>query len=79
MRFEPEVALVSGRDGLDSIRYLITSAPGYLKPKGYLVMEHGYDQGQAVRDLLKQHGYTEIRTDKDLSGLERVTSAQWVE
>jgi len=79
VRFEPLVALASGKDGLDSIRYLITDAPDYLKPDGYLVMEHGYDQGEAVRDLLSQRGYTAIQTDKDFGGLDRITLAQWIE
>jgi release factor glutamine methyltransferase len=78
VRFEPPSALSSGSDGLDCIRYLVTESPHYLKPSGYLVLEHGYDQGKAVRDLLDRRGYTEIKTDKDLSGQDRISSAQWV-
>ena len=78
VRFEPSSALSSGSEGLDCIRYLINDVPHYLKSSGYLVLEHGYDQGEAVRDLLDQRGYTEIKTDKDLGGQDRITSAQWI-
>ena len=77
VRFEPLVALASGGDGLDCIRYLIADAPQYLKPAGQLVMEHGYAQASAVRDLLQQRGYQDIVTRKDLAGHARMTSAKW--
>jgi release factor glutamine methyltransferase len=78
VRFEPSSALSSGNDGLDCIRYLINDVPHYLKSPGYLVLEHGYDQGEAVRDLLDQRGYIAIKTDQDLGGQDRITSAQWI-
>jgi len=77
IRFEPQMALVSGSDGLDCIRSLVVDAPACLKPSAYLVMEHGYDQGNAVRELLNQQGYEKVQTHKDLGGHERITSAQW--
>lgn len=78
VRFEPRLALVSGSDGLDCIRVLIAGAPACLRSSGYLVMEHGYNQGSSVRRLLGQQGYGKMQTGKDLSGHERVTVAQWV-
>ncbi|MCW8962793.1 MAG: peptide chain release factor N(5)-glutamine methyltransferase [Gammaproteobacteria bacterium] len=77
VRFEPQMALVSGSDGLDCIRSLVVDAPACLNPSAYLVMEHGYDQGNAVRELLNQQGYEKVQTHKDLGGHERITSAQW--
>jgi release factor glutamine methyltransferase len=77
VRFEPRMALASGHDGLDCIRYLVMQAPRCLKPGGYLVMEHGYDQAAVVRELLQQHDYSQIDTISDLAGHERLTAAQW--
>lgn len=77
VRFEPPMALASGHDGLDCIRRLISEAPRSLEPAAYLIMEHGYDQGEAVRHLLQDQGYIEIHTEKDLAGHDRVTSARW--
>ncbi len=73
LRFEPVTALASGADGLDDLRHIITDAPHWLKPGGWLMLEHGYDQGAAVRDLLKQVGLDQASTHCDLAGRERVT------
>lgn len=70
---EPVQALSSGPDGLDSIREIVRQAPDYLAPGGWLMLEHGRDQGAAVRALLAEHGYTAVETRWDLSGQERVT------
>jgi release factor glutamine methyltransferase len=77
VRFEPQQALRSGPDGLDCIRYLAHQARNHLSPQGHLVLEHGYDQGEAVRSLLQQKGYTDINTVRDLNQQERLTSAIW--
>lgn len=70
---EPREALDGGRDGLDFYRKIITQAPSYLKPEGYLLMEIGYDQGEDVRKLLDEAGvYNEIEVIQDLAGKERV-------
>ena len=73
VRFEPRSALVSGPDGLADIRQLVRQARGKLVAQGWLMLEHGYDQGAAVRDLLSSHGYLEVETITDLGGNERVT------
>ncbi|KQQ50819.1 protein-(glutamine-N5) methyltransferase, release factor-specific [Pseudomonas sp. Leaf127] len=73
VRFEPSSALVAGRDGLDDLRLIIEQAPGYLKAGGWLMLEHGYDQGAAVRALLLRHGYERIQTRRDLGDHERIT------
>ncbi|GGW75995.1 peptide chain release factor N(5)-glutamine methyltransferase [Alteromonas halophila] len=73
VRFEPASALTSGKDGLDAIRHIISSAPPFLKSPGYLLLEHGYQQAEKVRELLHERGFTEVETIQDLAGLDRVT------
>lgn len=73
LRFEPRSALASGEDGLDAIRVIISKATEHLKPEGYLVLEHGYNQGSAVRKLMHAASLNEIETRTDLAGHERVT------
>lgn len=75
LRFEPRAALDGGSDGLEAIRLVIAQAPAHLDPGGWLLLEHGFDQGEAVRALLQAHGYDRIRTWRDLAGHERVTEA----
>lgn len=72
---EPIQALSSGPDGLDAIRHIIANARPCLRPGGWLMLEHGYDQGAAVRTLLNAHGYSKTETTCDLEGRERVTAA----
>lgn len=73
LRFEPRSALSSGVDGLKDLSYLIQTAPPYLKDLGWLLLEHGYDQGLVVNQLLKNTGYTEIACYQDLGGNDRVS------
>lgn len=73
--FEPRNALVSGMDGLDALRHISREAACYLKPGGYLLLEHGFSQGKAVSNLMVQAGFHAIRLIRDQSGLERVTIA----
>ena len=73
LRFEPRSALASGFDGLDDIRLIIQQAPNYLKPNGWLMLEHGYDQAHSVAALLKEHGFSQIDHAQDLAGILRVT------
>ncbi len=73
LRFEPASALSSGVDGLDDLRTIIEAAIDHLKPDGWLMVEHGYDQGNAVRSLFQQHHYHSIETRHDLAQLERIT------
>ncbi|MGE5624213.1 MAG: peptide chain release factor N(5)-glutamine methyltransferase [Bacillota bacterium] len=77
VRFEPRTALVAGPDGLDSLRRIIQAAPEHLETGGSLLLEHGLDQGAAVRALLQAAGYSAVETWRDLAGLERVSGARW--
>jgi release factor glutamine methyltransferase len=73
LRFEPPSALSSGRDGFDAIRTIVGAAPGHLHAGGWLLLEHGWEQGAAVRALLADAGFAEIATARDLEDRERVT------
>ncbi|AOZ13716.1 MULTISPECIES: peptide chain release factor N(5)-glutamine methyltransferase [Pseudomonas] len=73
VRFEPESALVAGADGLDDIREIVAAAPHHLNAGGWLMLEHGYDQAPAVRDLLQGAGFVEVESRKDLGTHERIT------
>jgi release factor glutamine methyltransferase len=73
VRFEPSSALVSGSDGLDDLRLIVSQAPEHLEAGGWLLLEHGYDQGPAVRELLNRHGFEQIQTRRDLGDHERIT------
>ncbi len=74
---EPKQALTSGADGLDDIRQIIQQAPDFLTSGGWLLLEHGYDQAVAVRDLLVQRGFALVQSQKDLAGVERCTGGQF--
>ena len=74
--FEPLQALVSGDDGLDAIRHIAARAPAYLKPGGWLWLEHGYDQAEAVRALLRHQGFTAVTGHRDLAGHDRVSGGR---
>lgn len=73
--FEPDLALTDGADGLSCIRRIVAEAPAHLVAGGVLLIEHGYDQAEAVRGLLAAGPYAEISTWQDLSGIDRVTGA----
>lgn len=73
LRFEPRAALASGPDGLDAIRRITADAPTHLLPDGWLLIEHGHDQGAAVRSLFTAAGFHRVSTARDLEGRERVT------
>jgi release factor glutamine methyltransferase len=70
---EPLQALTSGVDGLDDIRQIIAQAPSRLAPGGWLLLEHGWDQAQAVQQLLREAGFGLVRSHQDLSGVDRCT------
>lgn len=76
VRFEPSSALISGADGLDDIRHIVRHARAHLAEQGWLMFEHGYQQGKAVRNMLAQAGFIKVRSVRDLSGHERVTLGQ---
>ena len=69
--FEPRSALASGEDGLDDIRHIVAQAPSHLRPGGWLLLEHGYDQAAPVRALLMQAGFAQVFSAHDLAGIER--------
>ena len=77
LKHEPLQALASGADGLRDIRTLIEQAPMHLKPGGWLLLEHGYDQAEAVRALLRQAGWQNVQSRQDLAGIERCTGGQY--
>ena len=77
MRFEPEIALADAIDGLESYRQLALGAKKHLKKGGWLVVEHGYDQGESVPSLLRKNGFADVQTQLDLAGHPRVTAARW--
>ena len=76
VRFEPETALASGVDGLDDIRTIIQQAITRLQNSGWLLLEHGYHQAEAIQQLMRQAGLCRISTIQDLSGHDRVTQGQ---
>lgn len=73
---EPLQALASGADGLDAIRKIIHQAPAHLNSGGWLLLEHGYDQAQRVRDLLASAGFQNAESRRDLAGIERCSGGQ---
>ena len=73
VRFEPSSALVAGSDGLDDIRAIIQAAPQHLLSGGWLMLEHGFDQAEAVRGLLAAAGFAEVHSRRDLGGHERIS------
>lgn len=73
---EPLLALTSGPKGLDALIGIINDAPRFLKSGGWLILEHGYDQGEAVRHLMNGK-YTGVRTLQDFNGLDRLTCGQY--
>ena len=72
---EPLSALTSGTDGLDDIRQIIAQAPSRLAPGGWLLLEHGWDQAAPVQALLREAGFVQVQSRRDLSGIERCTGA----
>lgn len=78
VRFEPHTALVAEEDGLADIRQIIEQAPDYLAPGGWLLLEHGWQQAEAVRELLWARGFHAVITRQDLGGQERVSGGQWL-
>lgn len=73
VRFEPTSALVAGADGLDDLRLIIGQSSGFLRQAGWLIVEHGYNQGSIVRDLFTAAGFQSVATQADYNGLDRVT------
>jgi release factor glutamine methyltransferase len=77
LRYEPRDALSAGPDGLRDLREIISTAPSYLLPGGWLLVEHGYDQGPAVKRLFQDCGFTQVQGYPDIENRDRVTKGQW--
>lgn len=77
VRFEPLSALVAEQQGLADIQTIVATAPIFLKAEGWLLLEHGYDQGEAVRSLLAARGFQQGETRKDYGNNDRLTLGQW--
>jgi release factor glutamine methyltransferase len=77
LRFEPRAALTPGADALAALREIVRGSGPHLQSRGWLLLEHGTDQGPAVRALLVAEGFAHVRSHRDLAGHERVTEAQW--
>jgi release factor glutamine methyltransferase len=72
---EPALALTPGGDGLGALRCIVAGAAAHLEPRGWLLLEHGFDQGDAVQQLLREHGFADIQTRRDLAGQPRCSGA----
>ncbi|TMP46790.1 peptide chain release factor N(5)-glutamine methyltransferase [Pseudoalteromonas citrea] len=79
VRFEPLSALVASDEGMSDIKHIIDKGRAHLKPGGYLLIEHGYQQAIKLQQYFAQMAYTNILTIKDMSGCDRVTLAMWPE
>ncbi len=77
LRFEPRLALVGGEDGLACIREIAARAQNWLRPNGWLLMEHGYDQGNRCVELLGSLGYAGVADFHDLAGQPRACAGAW--
>lgn len=77
LRFEPRTALVAGMRGLADLRRIITDAPGVLVAPGWLLLEHGFEQGEDCRGMMQARGFVDVDTRLDLDGHERVTLGRW--
>jgi release factor glutamine methyltransferase len=73
LQFEPPEALISAAGGLADLQIIAERAGAFLHPDGWLIVEHGHDQGARVRDLFERHGLQEVETHRDLAGNERTT------
>ena len=76
LRFEPGLALAGGRDGLEALRIIVSRAPRHLPSAGSLLVEHGYDQGEAVMGLMRDAGFADVNSHTDLAGIPRVTAGR---
>ena len=74
---EPLQALASGADGLEDIRAIVAQAPAHLPPDGWLLLEHGHDQAEAVQALLTAQGFIQVQSRNDLAGIARCTGGRW--
>jgi release factor glutamine methyltransferase len=76
LRFEPPSALTDHANGMTALSAIIEGAPAHLKPGGWLLLEHGYDQATAVRTQLTRAGWSNVQSWKDLAGIERISGGR---
>jgi release factor glutamine methyltransferase len=76
LRFEPPAALAAGADGLTAIRAVIAGAAAYLSPRAWLLIEHGYDQADAVQAMLRDAQFSDVQSRRDLAGIPRIALGQ---
>ncbi len=76
LTYEPRLALAAGHTGLEAITEIIKKSPAFLQPEGYIAIEHGYDQAEAVSTCFKTHGFQDITLHTDLAHLPRFTTAR---
>ena len=76
---EPDGALVGGHTGLEATQHIVEHTPHYLEPGGWLLLEHGFDQADAVAQCLRDRGFKHIETRQDWSGHARMTGGQWLD
>jgi release factor glutamine methyltransferase len=79
LRYEPRAALCGGTDGLRALEGIVIGAPGYLRSGGWLLVEHGYEQADAVAALMRAHGFAEVIARNDLAGIARVAAGHLLE
>jgi release factor glutamine methyltransferase len=77
VRFEPRSALVANNGGMSDIEHIIATAPQYLNANAWLLLEHGYDQADAVCACLRQHGFIDVENRRDLGGQPRISAGRW--
>ncbi len=77
VRFEPRSALVADNHGLSDLALIIDRAPGFLRANGWLLLEHGYQQADAVCELLRGRGFAEVSNRRDLGGQPRISGGRW--
>ena len=77
LRHEPLRALTSGADGLNDLRQLVQHTPAHLVADGWLLLEHGHDQAEAVCALLRQRGFADVQCKQDLAGIARCSGGRW--
>jgi release factor glutamine methyltransferase len=75
LRHEPRLALAAGPDGLDALRWLVAHAAEHLNPGGWLLLEHGHDQADAVQTLMREQGWQQVQSRLDEAGIRRCTGA----
>ncbi|MTC71808.1 peptide chain release factor N(5)-glutamine methyltransferase [Providencia sp. wls1914] len=77
VRFEPSTALIADEHGFSDLAHIIATSKQYLKQQGWLLLEHGWQQGLTVRELFNENGYTNVETCLDYGGKERISLGQW--